>query len=187
MRYQSPANRVLPAKQGFKAGIFPGRDVDNRLIFQKQLVAVQGIAQVAFDASVQLGDLVHPWREEAEAVATGRFGFIHRKICQTQQLIRRAAVLGNQGDTNACANQLFHAAHGIGLANLRQQFGATCHNLFLAIQILEDDGEFVSADARGKAVAIESIAQAFGHLTQQHVPGLMPACVVDNLEAVEIE
>ena len=82
---------------------------------------------------------------------------------------------------------MLDAANGIGLTDLRQQFGAARDNFFLVIQILKNDCEFVTADARGKTVTIKSVAETLSNLTQQHVPRLMSAGVVDDLESIEIQ
>lgn len=53
--------------------------------------------------------------------------------------------------------------------------------------IEEEDAEFVAAQSRQNVARPKIIAEQYGDLTQQLVAGGVAACVVDQLELVEIQ
>ena len=98
--------------------------------------------------------MVHVRGKEAEAISARGFGLIHGKVRQTQQFVGGGTIFGNKRDTNAGADELLNPANHIGITDGCEQLGAHGGGFIIVLEILKNNGEFVPADARGKAVAV---------------------------------
>ena len=75
----------------------------------------------------------------------------------------------------------------IGVTDCCEQVGAHGCGFIIVREILKNNGEFVPADARGKAVAVQGGGKALGDLAQQNIACLVPARVVNDFKSVEVE
>ena len=64
---------------------------------------------------------------------------------------------------------------------------ATDGRLRRVVDLRQQHHELVAAEPRHDVAGTQALAQARGHLAQQHVAGLMPQRVVDDLEAIEVD
>ena len=131
--------------------------------------------------------MVHVRRKEAEAISARRFGLIHRKVRQTQQFIGGGTIFGNKRDTNAGTDELLDPANHIGITDCCEQVGAHGCGFIIVLEILKNNGEFIPADARGKAVDVQGGRKTLGDLAQQNIACLVSARVVNDFKSVEVE
>ena len=55
------------------------------------------------------------------------------------------------------------------------------------VDLLNEHDELVAAEARDDVARAQALPQARGHLAQQHVARVVAECIVDDLEAIEID
>ena len=121
------------------------------------------------------------------AVAAGFLGPIHRLGGVAQQLLavcvvqreQRHADAGRQADTRSRALQWFTDP----AQNLEYSLVAVGDIL----DIPQQQGEFVTADACQGVSCIQALLQALGHADQQLVADVVAEAVVDRLEHVQIQ
>jgi hypothetical protein len=93
---------MLPAQKRFVT-LDPFRAaVDLRLVEQAQLLALQRIAQIGFDAEPFARLRIHLRRKETIGVPAGRLGVVHRMIRIGQKSRSLLSVPGEKAHTDAC-------------------------------------------------------------------------------------
>ena len=121
------------------------------------------------------------------AIATGILGRIAGHVGQTQHVARRVAGVGHRHDADADRHRiaaplpvedmlLDHAAQILG-GVLGQQHRA----------VLQQDREFVAADACNDVALARGVPDQVRDLAQQFVAGGRAATVIDELELIDVE
>ena len=175
-----------PAQQRLDAGDLPGRQVHLRLVVQRELVALQRMAQGVFQRQPLDRLHLHFLGEEAEIVLAVFLGEIHRHVGILGQRMHVGAVGREHGDADAGRGVAFVAAQLHRLADRRQQLAR------------DSSMSSRSASVRGsRRIRRRRAAPRYrsragprsrsGHFHQQGVAGLMAERIVDDLEAVEID
>ena len=92
---------MAPAHQRFGAADRAGLEIDRRLVEQLELVLVERVAQLGFDRRSLDRRRFHVGAIEADAVAAGVLGVIHRRVGAHDQRLRVLAVFGIERDADA--------------------------------------------------------------------------------------
>ena len=79
-RVEQAALGVLPADQRLEAGDLAGAQADHRLVVERELVAVERVAQLAFDLEPAHRAGPHLGVEEDAAGAAAFLGPVHRRV-----------------------------------------------------------------------------------------------------------
>ena len=121
-----------------------------------------------------------------EGAALLALGLLHGDVRVPQQrigIITRAGM----GQTQAAAEQQAFAIHPVGFG---QHFGDALGQFFRARTVatgIQQQGEFVAAQARQHIAALQLATQTRHHLQDQAIAALMTEGIVDVLEVVQIE
>ena len=177
---------MTPAHQGFEADDLPVLEVQARLVMQFQLIATQGPAQLAFEVGHAAGIAVDAFVEDVKGAALGALGLLHGDVRVPHQ--RVGAGLGpGVGDTQAGTDQ---QAFAVDPVRFGQRFGDSFGHPFGALGRaagVDQQGEFIAAQARQLIAGFELAFQPRDHLQDQPVAGLMAEGVVGVTEVVEVE
>ncbi len=184
-RDQAPL-RALPAQQGFAADDAAARQVDQRLVVEQEFVALQGAAQVVVQVQPFLGVGIHAFGIEAEGIAAGGLGVVHRGIGLPQQRVEGVAVFRIDGDADRCRNFRFVRLDVEGFAQHRHHFRGDLGRHFGTVQIGQHHEEFVAAMAADRVGLAHARQQPLRGVAQQHVAHRMSVGVIDGLEAIEV-
>jgi hypothetical protein len=185
-RRDQPAVRPRPAHQGLGAGDATGVQVDDRLVVDHQLPALDrtlqgGVHVVAVAHRAQHGALEHL----VDALAAA-LGDVHGDVGVAQQLGLVDGLALVEGDADAGADGDLPADQGERRAQGGQDpLGE--HPRRLEIRVLGQDGELVAAQPADGVVLAQAAAQPGPDLAQQPVPGAVTQAVVDHLEVVQVD
>ena len=183
---QAPARRVLPADQRLDAGDPLGLELDQRLVLEEQLVALQRQAELAAELHALHELLAHDRLEARHAALARVLGGVHREVGVPEHVVRGDVGTGalqaearRRGDLAPVEDErrLERAAQALG--DLPRLVGAR--------EILEQDGELVAAEPRGGVLGAQAGRQSLGGRAQQLVADRVAEAVVDRLEVVEID
>ncbi|MCY1530767.1 hypothetical protein D9M68_659690 [compost metagenome] len=150
-----------------------------------QLVLRQRTAQVVLDEQFVVGLGIQRLGEHLQLVFAIGLGLVQGQAGMLHQGLRVRAVLRGTGQAD-------RAGYADQLVVDEQRFVQGVQHLlgdplaFLDAAVVEQDGEFVTGEARQGAAWAEAVAQAPGQAAQQLVAGLVTKAVVDPLEVVDI-
>ena len=178
---------MVPAQQRLDAGDLAARHVDLGLVVQRELVALQRAAQGALQRQALDRLRLDLLGEEAEAVLAVFLGEIHRHVGILGQRLHVGAVGRIHRDADRGRGVAFVAAQLQRLAEHGQQLAGDAFDLVAFGGLFQDDHEFVAAEPRHDVARAQRAAQPAADFHQQHVAGVMPQRIVDDLEAVEID
>ena len=178
---------VLPAQQRFGAADDAVLQAELRLIVDVELLGVTGRPQVAFqfDLATALGvqrDVV-----ELVTVAARLFRPVHGRVRVLEQRLDAVAVVREQRDADAGADEVIDAEYREQLAHSRQYARRRRLEALVAGDARQHDDELVAAQACNEIVVPDLAADALGGLAEHDVADRVPVDVVDFLEAVEIQ
>ncbi len=112
------APRRLPADQRLDADDVAAIHQMLGLIVERQLLLVEGIAQLVVDVQAAIRLLLHGGVKEAASLATGRLGLIHGGIRLLEQIIHSLLPIRKQGDADAGTDVQHQPRIGVGRSNL---------------------------------------------------------------------
>ena len=101
-RVEQAALGVLPADQRLEAADLAGAEVDDRLVVERQLVAVERVAQLAFDLEPAHRTGPHLGVEEHAAGAAAFLGPVHRRVGVADQQLGAGAALAGAAGRRRC-------------------------------------------------------------------------------------
>ena len=179
--------RVAPAQQRLHPHHAVTAQVQLGLVVQHELVAFQGAAQLAFQVQALEGARVHVGGIETVATATLGLGAVHGRVGVAQQRFRVTAILGVHADADAETEKEFLTFQHEGMAHGVQQFLQDGRHVLGVVQVLQQDGELVPAQARHGVALAQTFGQPPCHGAQQPVAGAVPQGIVDLLEAVQVQ
>ena len=178
---------MIPAEQCFVADNLVGLDIDQRLVEQLQLVALQGLAKVQFDIAPFLHRFVHRRFEQRNAAAPVFLGMIEGDIGIFDQLFASVAAFGGNGHTDADAG-------GDALSVDHHRFRGVLYNLFrnpddilVRTTVAQGYGKFIATEAGDHSLDADGAFKAVGDRFENHVAGTVTQCIVDCLEIIEVE
>ena len=146
------ADRMRPAAERLDADHGLAAVVDDRLVGDAQLVALDRRAQVVLDqlALEQVG--VHRGVVDAGAVAAFVLGAVERHVGMAHDVGGAADLLVDHGDADAGADHDGLVADRVGRADRRDQAVGDGQQRRMVGAARGDDGEFVAADAGDEVV-----------------------------------
>ena len=176
---------VGPADQRLGAGHASRLDLDLGLVVQHQLVAVDGMTQLADQRQPRRRVAVGVGRVHAVA-RTGPLGHVHGDVRMTHQEVGVTAVLRIHRDPDRGADVDGLALDHEGRVQRVQQLAGDVGGGVGGFHAAEQECELVAAQPGHRVGAAQLAAQARGDVPQQDVAGLVAEGVVDLLEVVEV-
>ncbi len=181
-------HRVVPADQRLDADDRPAICRIDRLVHQPHVAArIQRSAQVALDHALACDQIVHVAGEDRMPTAAVLLGFVERDVGLAQQVCRIGVGAARDGDADGGADMDLVAHQAEGLAELAEQALAEFLGGAEALDVEDDDGEFVAAQSRDGVDLADRVFEARGSLADQLVAAGMAERVVDRLEAIEVD
>ena len=177
----------LPAQQRLdRRGALAHRG-DQRLVDQRELLAVQRAMQRVLQLQPPLGALQHVLAVIVEGVAAGLLGRVHRRVGGAQQAVEVLQLRRLHGDADAGADLQRDVVLAQRLGQRRQQLARDVAGILRLGQVAQHDHELVVAEAREQVAVAQLLVQPRGGQLQQGVAGGMAEGVVDALEAVQVD
>ncbi len=189
-RVEGPPLGMAPTDQRLEAGDLAGAEVDDGLVVERQLVAVEGVAQLPFHLQPLHRPRSHLGVEEDAAGAAALLGPVHRRVgVADQQLGVDVPIFSRagDGDADAGADEVVDAVDRERLGEGGGDAIGDRQRLVFVGEAIDQDPELVAAEAGDDVSRAQVGAQARRHGAQQGVAGVMAEAVVDQLEVVEVE
>nr|GEU28309.1 hypothetical protein [Tanacetum cinerariifolium] len=186
-RADHAALRVAPADQGLGLMDASAGQVDDGLEVQRQLVVLDGAAQVVGHAHAVQGGNLQRGREVGKAVAAGALGRVHGLVRMLEQVVDVEPVVRVQRDADAGRHErLLLPQRKRRLQAVDDLLGDLLHPLRF-VELGKDHREFIAAQARHRIGRPHARADAARRLHQQDVALVVAQGVVDFLEVVEVD
>ena len=187
MRRDETADRVLPAHERLEADDPVRGQVDQRLVVDPQLAALDRPPEVVLHV-----DPVHRLvghRGLEDGVPAGRVGLgpDHRDLGLAEHLARRRPARPADGDAQRGADEPLPAAHREGRAQLVADALGDPPGVLDVDDRVEDDPELVAAEAGDRVARAERPDQPLADRRQEPVADGVADALVDDLEPVEVE
>jgi len=144
-------------------------------------------AQVAGQLQASLGGFLQRRGEIEKAIAPVFFGGIHGLVGMLQQRVDIVGIARIYGDADTGRDVSQFVAETKRLGQASDDFLGDGLDVGTIRQVGQDDREFVAAQTRDRIGIAQATADASGRLLQQDVAHVVPQCVVDLLELVEID
>jgi hypothetical protein len=176
-----------PAQQGFHADDAAAREVDLRLVVEREFPLFEGPAQAVFQVQALEGVHVHDFVEEAVGVSAAFLGVVHGGVGVFHQHLDAGAVFRVEGDADRerCAQLL--VVDFEGRFELDEDFFGHPRGVVGAVHAGEHDQEFIAALAADRVGVADTAREPQRNALQQLVAHQVAERVVDCLEAVQIE
>ena len=177
---------MRPAHQRLGAAHAPGRQIDLRLVMQRQLAAIKRAAQLGFQPQPALGNEVHARCKETECAAPGTLGPRQRNVGALEQILAAHAILGENTDADIDVNDHRRAV------NLHRCADSVDHPLrqHADVRFMLEAGhhqaEFVGRQPRCAVSGAGDMRQTTSGFRQNHVAGGMTEGIVQHAEAHQI-
>ena len=181
---------MLPADQRLEARDLAGAEADHRLVVEGELVAVERVAQLAFDLEPAHRAGPHLGVEEDAAGAAAFLGPVHRRVGVADQQLgagRLLVVRAGDGDADRGGDEVLDAVDREGLGEGGGDAVGDRDRLAFVGEAVDQDPELVAAEAGDDVAGPQVGAQPRRHRPQQGVAGVVAEAVVDQLEVVEVE
>ena len=185
VRHHAPVLRVVPAHQRLDTRHDVGRQVDDRLVVEAELVLVEPLPQLGDQrqTTVRVAILIGRVYRDPDAVALRD---VHRDVRPLQQHLGRRAVFREAGDAEAGADAERAMIDDARLLDLVQHF-LRREQRPVDVGDRQHDRELIATQARHRVGVPEHPAHPRRDALQDAIAGMMPQRVVDRLEAVEVE
>jgi len=177
----------VPADQGLTAEDPASGQVHPRLVVQLELIALQRPPQLALQLQAFGHEGIDFAREELEVVPPGVLGAIHGRVGMFEQGLRIDPSSGYSATPmlqviwySPCS-----VIHGwVTVFSIRSSTTRTSSGRAGAVQ---EQHEFVAAEARDGVALVYAGVKARGHGLEQFIADVMPEAVIDELEAVQVD
>ena len=186
-RLDDAARGMVPEHARFEADDASRGDLHLRLIVQLQLAARDGNPQLARQQHARVHLPVEVGVVEAVAVTPVVLGAIEREIRLHHEIGRGARRPGRQRDADAGGDGDIIVADGAAFGDRRADLLGQRAGIRWAGDVPLQNGELVAAETGDEIVLAHGLPQPLADLDDQRVTGRMAECVVDILEAVEVE
>ena len=150
-RQQKPTRRMVPAHERLHTPNATGRQIDDRLELEHQLLALDRVAQRLFDVE-PLDDLgAHTGVEDLHTITAARLGFVHRRVGIAQQLLGRLATRSKR-DADAHGHEDLLVADREPTTDLAADTVRELGRLGRTVDTGAEDDELVPTEARDAVV-----------------------------------
>ena len=187
-----PSRRVMPADECLQPGHAAVAQSHDRLEMQLELSRLDCVLQLCAQFEPLEHAFVHLGLEDPIAALAFALADVHRGVGVADQLIGVAESLLGVGFAERDAEARDEPSRSlptteIGISNPRTRRSASSSRHRGVGNVLDQDGELVSAEARGRIGRSHGLEQASGDLLQHLVARGVTQAVVDRLEVVEVE
>ena len=162
-------------------------EVDERLVVELELVALERVAQVVLEREALDHAAADVLVEELVARAAQVLGALHRHVGVAHERLGAVAEPVGDGDAEAGVDEDGLVAEHDRRGEAVEQPLGDLDRPALPGQALAQDGELVAAQPRERVAGREQRGEPRGELGQQLVAALVAEPVVDELEAVDVE
>lgn len=164
-----------------------GGEVDDRLVGDAEAVLCDGASQHALRAESADRTGAEVLVEDVGSVTAPVLGSVEGEVCLLEQPLSAVPGIGGDGDAGA--------GRAGELLPLDQERSATClddpgterDDLLGVGDVLDDDGELVTAQSGQRVLRTQDLEQPLGHLQQHGVADAVAQRVVDQLEPIEVQ
>jgi hypothetical protein len=188
---QQASGGVAPAQQRLRTDDPAAVQLDDGLVEQDELVALQGVLEVGFEGEPLHGVVAHGRLEQPPAVGALTFGVVHRDVGVAQQvlgeLVAGLRLRRADRDADAGPHRQLPALDQDRLGQAVQHALGDGDGLRRHREPVEQDHELVPAEPGDQVARADAVEQALGDHHEQPVAGVVAERVVDRLEAVEVE
>ena len=139
---------MRPAQQGLDADQLTVDGVDDRLIFDVQLVAFTSAGQAPRQTGVVLGEVLPAQVEDVMVAAALAFGPVHRNVGVVDELFGRVASASGEGDADARADRQLRAREDERLGQRLIEADGDLVSVGAVDEVFAEDDELVSGQAR---------------------------------------
>ena len=176
----APANQRLHAEEAARAKI------DDRLVLDEEFLVGDGARNVGHQPRALLQQFLHRRLEGHEAILAGGLRVVHRDVRLAEQRLR-AGFESRERDADARGNAHLGAAEVEGQVEVLDQRGRQEFHLADGRDALEQDREFIAAQARHRVGEARRFHQALRNRLQQPVADIVAERIVDALEIVQVD
>ncbi len=186
-RRNRTAGRVGPARQRLGADDPTGGELDDGLVGDEQLVALERLAEVAVELDARLDVGLHARLVPAVRARAVRLGPVHRQVGVAKQVVAGLGAEIGHHDADAGADEHLGRGHPEGIAQGVDEALGRGVRLGVGRQLLEQDAELVPTPPADRVARAYAGRQARRDFLEDEVAGDMSEGVVDPLEPVEVE
>ena len=185
---EQAAGGVLPAHERLdpRHHVDPVQDQVG-LVVDAQLAMLDRVADLGLELDPLVGPLTRLLVEQLEARTSPVLGSVHRGVRLPDDRVGRHRGVVDQRDADADRRGQRRAVHLDRLAGGLGDAVGDEHHLALGCEPLEQEREFVAAEARHRVHRAQQRAQPFPQGGEHAIAGGVAARVVDLLEVVEVE
>ena len=176
----------VPAHQRLGGHDRTGLEVDDRLIVDHQLVALEGLPKSVEDVEPVDGSILHGQIEEGAAVLAALLDPVHREVRAPQELLGVERVL-RHGDPDARGHHDLFAAQAERRIEQPADALGRGQGVVEAADALEQHRELVTAEAGDGVRRARRVIDPRGCRRDQLVATRMSEAVIDELEVVEVD
>ena len=187
-RRDEAALGMLPADERLERRDRAVADVDDRLVVDAQLAALDGAAQGALGRERSRASRRIASSKTIDRGAAALLGAVHRRV-GVADAGPRAVVRPRRRSRCRCspAGTPRRPRRGTAPRTAPAIRRATARGAGLAVDVLAQDGELVAAEPGDRVGRAQRAAQARRDVAQHASPAAWPKRVVDELEAVEVD
>lgn len=186
VRQDDAPGRMIPADQRFIADGLLVLDIDQRLVEQFKLLALERGLQVQLHRPAVLQRLQHLGPEHRQLPAPVFLGPVQRDIGALQQILCGIARIAGQRDADADADRNIVPVDTQWRTDLASDVPAEISDILSRRDRPQADRELVAAQPRGNILDPDRFFQPAADRLQHPVPGAVPHRVVDRLEPVDV-
>ena len=186
-RRDQPARRMVPADQRLERADAVVLEVEQGLVVELELAALEREPQVGFELPPLLRSLVEAFLEEGVGAAARFLGAIEREVGVAQKRLAVAAVVGSDRDPDAGRRHQLVAVDRRAAARSAARISRASRSTALRSSPMPCRTTNSSPPRRPTKCPRAASRSALGHRHQQRVAGGVAQRVVDHLELVEVE
>ena len=183
---------MLPSNERLEPELRAGAQVDDRLVFEEELVVIERPGECGAELAAAGGRVLHAAFEDPYATLAERFRRVHRGVRVAEELIglgSRVVLVDRSGgdrdpDAGGERDRSLPELEGRGQRGkdplgdaLRSRRG----------RILDEEGELVATEAAGTVLGTQNASQPAGDEPQEPIADRVAEPVVHILEIVEVD
>jgi hypothetical protein len=181
------ALRVIPPDEGFETRDATGREVDDRLVDQPQLVVAHRRPQIGLELVRAQRRVVQRRGEHLHAPTAGALRGVHRGVGVAQQRVGGVAAVCHRGADAGADHDVGSGLEVHGRPERGEDADTDPDEVVLRRGVVAEHHELVAADPRDEVARPYDLGEAIRRRHQQRIAGGVAQPVVDDLEAVQVE
>ena len=178
---------MLPSQECFKPRNLAGLQRDDGLILQHQLVALNGVAQIALNLRLPLQAYARSTIKNLIAILAQLLCSVHCHVRVTQQFISIHIFVGAQRDADTCCNRQVSPRQVERFFELFHQPLHGRKGVVHVVEVIKQDRKFVATQTRNRVTGANRRAKPLTEFDEQLIANQVAQNVINALESVEIE